>query len=1616
MATIAAGAAVAIKTVIGGALTGLGVGATTAYGIGSAVGTFVTSTGFLLSVAGGIAGALAPQVDAAGSPTEWKADPDAGIPFIVGRRAVAGNIVHRDEWGSDNRYQSIVTVYSGAGPINAYGTFTADGETCTFAGSYGRQSTGTWNDIFWRDTALGAQPDTALQSPADKGDPTIAGTLPAWNSSYKLSGKAASMLTMAMDKDRERWPNGEPQPLQLIEGILCWDPRLDSTYPGGSGSCRVDDASTWVYSENPYLHALKWCLGYFENDVLVGGIGAAQSGIDVPAFVEGANIADANDWVVSGQPTTKDDKHQVLLAMLQAGGGIYMRKGGKISCMVRTPRSSIVTVTGADTAGPFEIEIGADRLTRRNTIIPRCVMETHDWEMVAQDPVSEATYVTADGGTRESGVDYPYVAIKSNGTNRHQPAQLAAYDMVDSRETIRGTVPFKPHMAQIEPGDVFTIDEPGFLLDGVECLCMSRVFEPATNIVRIGFVSETSGKHTYALGLDPTPPTPPGLTAPDIYTVAAPGSGVWTPTADSGNTPGITVTGVADIETAAGIVVEYRTELDPADGLVWDDDDSGWQVVGEFKPSTTTIPIVGLESSTGYEVAISYISQYGVVGTRRISAVVTTGTMVADDATAPSTAISDAVTAINTAQGRADSTLAEAGQALAEAAETSLQDSLLNWIEDPTGSDGWLAADGGFIIGKTTGFKALWTPLAIGAQTTKVLWFPAEKNVAPGVLVQAGVEIAVEGAVSSVALEAVWFDSAGSVLSTDALDSGASGRLSGVEAAPASAASVRFRLVPTASSAADGVVAVSEPLAAFGRPDQVAADGYQDPTSEVVSRFVSIERSLGSMAGSVRQALTENRRARASITTTMATQVGQDNAIAAAKTELLTTVAGTYLSQASAATIYATISYTDNSISTLQTTLNASISDVSANVAVNAGAIANIEDGAAYFSVAVGASGGNPAIYEMLAGKDGSSISLGGDALYFFTTVGGTSIKAMEVVSGDVRISNDLYVDNSIIVSTSGAVMGGATGYLTGTGFFLGYDSAAYKLAVGNPSGQHLAWDGSTLAITGDITRAFGTSGALTIGDLGGGRTGFEILNSAGVEAFYADDTGAMRLNGDALPTTRAATAPSTPSPGHRWWDTVNEVESRWNGSTWDTWGSYGATWGDNVASIPTNLAALVGSEGILNTAVAIGADGALTGGGGGQVTISGLGYVGDLDATAGATWGNNVASIPTNLSTLVGSEGILNTAVSIAANGTLSGAGGGQVTLSGVGFTGDTNATYGAAWGSTVTGRPTELTDGRVAAGLDALGDLNRNISSARLDSSNALRRTGGGLFSGALNANYITNTNELTDGASLGTTAAWASISSRPAELTDGRITSALNASGILQTPIQNASQIPTLTLSKVSDAGTLAAKSTVAQAEISSGYSLIESGAGTPSPTSRRIYEDTTNDVIWYDDGTDIRRISREALTDNLGSNTGFSGAAYKVVVAIEVPGLKELDLLSIQTLQSNFQGPNEATDENVVGEWAIGIVDASRAPGDAWAGTGTENIIADGRTINFQLDGSDVVVNGNGIEGLILDVGGYRIPVAYEGTCYLCLLLRLTSFTSDQILLAGTGTQMRILISP
>jgi hypothetical protein len=59
------------------------------------------------------------------------------------------------------------------------------------------------------------------------------------------------------------------------------------------------------------------------------------------------------------------------------------------------------------------------------------------------------------------------------------------------------------------------------------------------------------------------------------------------------------------------------------------------------------------------------------------------------------------------------------------------------------------------------------------------------------------------------------------------------------------------------------------------------------------------------------------------------------------------------------------------------------------------------------------------------------------------------------------------------------SLKGGQTGFDSGTGFFLGYDTNAYKLSVGNSSGNKLTFNGTNLSVTGTITASDFQGGTL---------------------------------------------------------------------------------------------------------------------------------------------------------------------------------------------------------------------------------------------------------------------------------------------------------------------------------------------------------------------------------------------------------------------------------------------------------------------------------------------------------------------------------------------------------
>lgn len=104
------------------------------------------------------------------------------------------------------------------------------------------------------------------------------------------------------------------------------------------------------------------------------------------------------------------------------------------------------------------------------------------------------------------------------------------------------------------------------------------------------------------------------------------------------------------------------------------------------------------------------------------------------------------------------------------------------------------------------------------------------------------------------------------------------------------------------------------------------------------------------------------------------------------------------------------------------------------------------------------------------------------------------SLSAITVNTGNLTATG------SINTSTTGNIRGGQTDYNTGTGYFLGYSSGAYKFSIGS-STNNMLWDGSSFAINGGTIRG-GTLGIGTGGTSPGGYR-FEVTSFGAV---YTDN------------------------------------------------------------------------------------------------------------------------------------------------------------------------------------------------------------------------------------------------------------------------------------------------------------------------------------------------------------------------------------------------------------------------------------------------------------------------------------------------------------------------------
>lgn len=531
------------------------------FGIAAPFASWATIAAVASAVSAGAsmgAAALQKPPDMKGTISQVMIGANMPIIYALGLSYIGGGLIYdKSSDGADNDERTQMFVYSAAGPIDSFQSFLADYTPITFSATSGGIIQGTavgfYDDFMWANSRLGARPDTALSAVTG-----MTGALAEWGSAYKLSGYACAMVSMEFDEDGKRYASGIPQYGMIGKWVKIYDPRLDSTYPGGSGSHDWDDESTWAWSENPGLHALTYARGRFMNDIKIVGPGIAKESIDIPAFVELANICDANDWtcggaVYEGPGLSKWDN---LKRILQAAAAEPVWVGGVLTVKASAPKISLDTITGDDLASDdVEVRAMGNWKDRQNSIVPRYRSPDHKWEYVQADAVTNTTYVTEDGELKTDEVQFDLVQEVT------QAAELAAYTLVNRREFGPIRLSVKPRLILYRPGDALTVNIPEAGLTNELCVIIARSVDPATGSIQLTLESETTAKHAYALGQTGTaPPTPTIVDPEDVDTIIADNSlttAQITQLISSSYTTGLTFT----LDSAGDVVVSTHDRV-----------------------------------------------------------------------------------------------------------------------------------------------------------------------------------------------------------------------------------------------------------------------------------------------------------------------------------------------------------------------------------------------------------------------------------------------------------------------------------------------------------------------------------------------------------------------------------------------------------------------------------------------------------------------------------------------------------------------------------------------------------------------------------------------------------------------------------------------------------------------------------------------------------------------------------------------------------------------------------------------------------------------------------------------------------------------------------------------
>lgn len=346
-----------------------------------------------------------------------------------------------------------------------------------------------------------------------------------WTVNHRLQG--VTYLVLRCQTDDEAWAQGAPQNVSaLVDGMLCYDPRLDSTN-GGSGSQRAGDPSTWTFTRNPFLHARHYLTGgSVVNDTSVPmrmfGLKDPDSRMMDSDIIAAANVCDELLTGGVAPPGTDNTRYHcdiefeatrnrrdVLEAMMEScAGGAYPDKG-KWRFFAGAYETPIHTLTQDDLYGELKIRDTSGHEERFNAVSGK-LDQCDDMDYVEHTTIfqTNATFEADDGDER-----IPMTIDLEAVTNQYQAQRLAYLKQLKGRLWRKLEWTGSRALLKIRRGENVLVSHSryGWVNHVYRCIERQFVFEPDRVLVVLTLEREDSAAYTdlttaaYTTGVNPTP-------------------------------------------------------------------------------------------------------------------------------------------------------------------------------------------------------------------------------------------------------------------------------------------------------------------------------------------------------------------------------------------------------------------------------------------------------------------------------------------------------------------------------------------------------------------------------------------------------------------------------------------------------------------------------------------------------------------------------------------------------------------------------------------------------------------------------------------------------------------------------------------------------------------------------------------------------------------------------------------------------------------------------------------------------------------------------------------------------------------------------------------------------